>query len=78
MAHGKEGDGQAGSKEDDEVEGQLVPGSEKAFQAWEMFKVHVLGGDGCGVFFGVTASLFGNSPGNSQFCNSHGHWTIRT
>ena len=33
VAHGKEGDGQAGSEEDDEVEGQLVPGSEKAFQA---------------------------------------------
>ena len=29
MTHGKEGDGQAGAKEDDEVEGQLVPESEK-------------------------------------------------
>ena len=29
MAHGKEGDGQAGAKEDDEVEGQLVPESGK-------------------------------------------------
>ena len=26
MAHGKEGDGEAGTEEDDEVEGQLVPG----------------------------------------------------
>ena len=25
VPHGKEGDGQAGAKEDDEVEGQLVP-----------------------------------------------------
>ena len=36
VAHGKEGDGQAGSEEDDEVEGQLVPGSERAFQACAM------------------------------------------
>ena len=26
VAHGKEGDGEAGAEEDDEVEGQLVPG----------------------------------------------------
>ena len=30
MTHGKEGDGQAGAKEDDEVEGQLVPESGKS------------------------------------------------
>ena len=27
VTHGKEGDGQTRAKEDDEVEGQLVPGS---------------------------------------------------
>ena len=26
VAHGEEGDGEAGAEEDDEVEGQLVPG----------------------------------------------------
>ena len=26
VAHGEEGDGEAGTEEDDEVEGQLVPG----------------------------------------------------
>ena len=41
MAHGKEGDGQARSEEDDEIEGQLVPGSKRAFEA--MLKYRCMG-----------------------------------
>ena len=58
MAHGKEGNGQARSKEDDEVEGQLVPGSERAFQARAKLK-HMCMGEI--TRFGATAR---------QFCNS--------
>ena len=39
VAHGEEGDGEAGTEEDDEVEGQLVPE--------EKIEVQLLPGEGC-------------------------------
>ena len=39
VAHGEEGDGEAGAEEDDEVEGQLVPG--------EKIEVQLVPGEGC-------------------------------
>ena len=41
MAHGEEGDGEAGTEEDDEVEGQLVPGGKVEVQLipWEKCQV---------------------------------------
>ena len=39
MTHGKEGDGQTRAKEDDEVEGQLVPGGK--------IEVQLLPGEEC-------------------------------
>ena len=39
VAHGEEGDGEAGTEEDDEVEGQLVPGGK--------IEVKLLPGEGC-------------------------------
>ena len=39
VAHGEEGDGEAGTEEDDEVEGQLVPGGK--------IEVQLLPGEKC-------------------------------
>ena len=39
VAHGEEGNGEAGTEEDDEVEGQLVPG--------EKVEVQLVPGEGC-------------------------------
>ena len=39
VAHGEEGDGEAGAEEDDEVEGQLVPGGK--------VEVQLVPGEGC-------------------------------
>ena len=39
VAHGEEGDGEAGTEEDDEVEGQLVPGGKFKFYLGKGAKV---------------------------------------